>query len=113
MKNILFVLCITLCSAACVDKAKIQVQNNINNVKIQSVKWGPVYLSSSLLPGESSEKMTVTEYVHALPSKQKVSFKMTANNKTIYLETEEEYMLNVDDDLLIVLDDGTPVKNPN
>ena len=62
---------------------------------------------------ETSEKLTISKCEEKLPGSHKISFKMTANNKSIYLETEEEYFLDEDDDLLIVLTDDTKVKNPN
>jgi hypothetical protein len=98
---------------SCYKPGDIQVQNNITQVKIVDVKWGDIYIASELLPGQTSEKLTIDKYAEKLPSNHKISFKMTANNKTIYLETEEIYMLNEDDDLLIVLTDDTNVKNPN
>mgnify|MGYP003624882624 FL=1 len=98
---------------SCIESGEIQIQNNISQVKILDVKWGDHLLSSELLPGETSEQLTIKNSVEKLPSSQKVSFKMTANNKTIYLETQGTYLLDEDDDLLIILTDQTIVQNPN
>jgi hypothetical protein len=38
---------------------------------------------------------------------------MRANGKMVYLETEEEFSLDQDEDLLIILDDETQVYNSN
>ena len=38
---------------------------------------------------------------------------MYANQKSIYLETVNEFLLDEDQEILIVLDDSTEIKNPN
>ena len=98
---------------SCYNPGDIQIQNNISNVEIVDVRWGDLYMAEDLLPGESSDKHTIRKYDEKLPSMHKVSFKMTANMKTIYLGTVEEFLLDQDGDLLITLDDETKVKNPN
>lgn len=37
---------------------------------------------------------------------------MKANEMSVYLETKEKYLLKEDQDLIIILDDNTPVFNP-
>jgi hypothetical protein len=111
--KLLILIFITLILNSCYKPGDIQVQNNITKVKIVDVKWGDFYLATELLPGETSEKLTIRKYDEKLPSSHKIRFKMTANNKSIYLETEKEYLLDEDDDLLITLTDDTEVKNPN
>ena len=111
--KLILIVCIGITLQSCYKPGDIQVQNNITKVKIVDVKWGDIYVSTELLPGETSEKLTIHKYDEKLPGSHKISFKMTANNKSIYLETEEEYLLDEDDDLLIVLTDDTKVKNPN
>lgn len=115
MKNFKYILFIGILMTlqSCIESGEIQIQNNISQVKILDVKWGDHYLSTELLPGETSEQLTIKNSVEKLPSSQKVSFKMTANNKTIYLETQGTYLLDEDDDLLIILTDQTIVQNPN
>lgn len=107
------IVCAICALQSCIKSGDIQVQNDITQVQIVDVKWGDIYIATELLPGEMSEKLTIDRYEKKLPSSQKVTFKMTANNKTIYLETEEKYRLDEDDDLLIVLTDSTAVYNPN
>jgi len=111
--KLILIVCIVVIAQSCHEPGDIRVQNNITQVKIVDVKWGDFYIATELLPGETSEKSTITRYEKKLPSSQKISFKMTANNKAIYLETEESFFLDEDDDLLIVLTDATKVKNPN
>ncbi len=111
--KLLFITVIAVIMQSCYKPGDIQVQNNITQVKIVDVKWGDIYIAYELLPGESSKKLTIRKHDEKLPSSHKISFKMTANNRSIYLETEEEYLLDEDDYLLIVLTDDTKVKNPN
>lgn len=98
---------------SCYKPGKITIKNNISQVEIQNVKWGDIVVASSLLPGESSYPKIINKYTEKLPSSKTISFKMTANGKTVYLETKEEFLLKEDDDILIILDDNTPVFNPN
>lgn len=98
---------------SCKEEAHIQLQNKITQVELLEVKWGDRYMAWELLPGESSERFKLMEPDTKFPASHKVSFKMTANNKTIYLETDEEYRLDDGDDLLIILTDDTKVSNPN
>jgi len=111
--KIILAVCIGFLLQSCHKPGEIKIKNNISQVKLEDVKWGDVYMAYELLPGESSEKMKLRRYDKKLPATHKVTFKMTANNKTIYLETIDEYLLDEEDDLLIVLSDDTPVKNPN
>lgn len=115
MKNLYILILFTgiIGLQSCRKPGKIKVQNNISNVKIQDVKWGDHYLSYELLPGETSSKISISYYDEKLPANHKVSFTMSANQKSIYLETVEEYLLDEDQEILIVLSDSTEVKNPN
>lgn len=109
LQIILLAITITLLQSC--KEGEIQVQNNITKVTIVDVKWGDIYIASELLPGESSRKITIEG--SKLPTSHQISFKMTANNKSVYLETEEEFIVYEDDDKLIILTDETKVKNPN
>ena len=80
-------------------------------MSIRDVKWGEYRIAWELLPGETSRERSILE--DELPAAHKLSFKMTAKGKAIYLETEEVYSLTKDQRLLIVLADTTKVKNPN
>lgn len=111
--KLMLIVCTVLMIQSCYEPGDIQIQNSITQVKIVDVKWGGTYIATELLPGETSEKLTIDKYEEKLPSSHKISFKMIANNKSIYLETEEEFLLDEDDDLLIILTNETEVKNPN
>ena len=107
---IAFAACLVLFTA-CHKPGTVQVKNDISGVEIRDVRWGDIYLAGELLPGQSSDKYTVDWFTDDLPATYKVSFVMTANNQQVYLETTEEFTLDEDDELLIVLDDKTKVKN--
>lgn len=111
--RLLFVVALMVFIQSCHKPGDIKIQNNITKVKIQDVKWGDHYLAYELLPGETSEKLTIRPTNEKLPSSHKISFKMAANNKMVYLETEEEYVLDEEGDVYIILTDQTKVKNPN
>lgn len=111
--RILFVAALSLIIFACHKPAKIQITNRITAVKIEEVTWGKFTIASSLLPGETSEKLVIDRSDEKLPNSQRIYFKMSANNKTIYLATDETFLLNEEDDLLIELKDDTKVSSPN
>ncbi|NCA86438.1 MAG: hypothetical protein EOM83_12840 [Clostridia bacterium] len=106
--NIIIAILVVALVASC-KPGKIRVQNNISQVVITNVQWGDQYLAYELLPGETSDKLSISD----VPESNKIRFVMQANNQAIYLETEELYHLDRNDDLLIVITDSTPVKNPN
>lgn len=110
LKLILAAICMIVLLQSCEKEAKIRVQNNISKVQITEIYWGNTYITSSLLPGQTSGEKTLTE--DKIPATHSISFKMTANNKTVYLETKETFRIDEDDDILIVLDDKTEVYNP-
>lgn len=111
--KLILALVIMVFIQSCHKPGDINIQNNITKVKIQDVKWGDHYIAYELLPGETSEKVTIRPTNEKLPSSHKISFKMAANNMMVYLETEEEYVLEEEGDLYIILNDETKVKNPN
>jgi hypothetical protein len=115
MKRIYIILLIGLVAMmqSCYKPGKLQVENHLSQVKIQDVKWGDTYIAAELLPGESSSEVTIDQYDEKLPASNKVSFVMTANNKSIYLETKEEFPLEEDGMLVITIGDDTEVESPN
>lgn len=98
---------------SCTEKGTVSVQNNISSVKISNVKWNGTHISYSLLPGQTSAEVEVRDEEGTFPKMGNVTFTMSANNRSVYLETQEVYTLDADDNLLIVLDDATEITNPN
>lgn len=97
---------------ACYDPGKLEVKNSISNAQIKQVKWGSVYLGTNLLPGQSTGKITIYEDDQKLPASNKIKFTLVANNRQVYLETEEVYSLDQDEEKTIVLTDSTVVVTP-
>lgn len=98
---------------ACYKPGEIKVQNNIDRVEILDVKWGDIRVASSLLPGETSDKIDIEKRQETLPSSHTVSFVMMANDKLVYLETVESFSLDEDEEIVIELNDETKVSNSN
>lgn len=110
-----FIILILLISQACKrQEGKVSIQNNISNVRVTDVSWVNYNLAGNLLPGQTSSERTIIEYEkNKFPKIGNVRFTMTANDKSIYLETIEEYRLDEGQTLEIVLNDSTEVFNPN
>lgn len=98
---------------SCYKPGEIQIQNNISKAEIINVEWGDILIASELIPGQSSNKIEITKRMKKLPSTQKISFTMRANGQTVFLRTNDSYALDEDDFLHIILNDDTPVYNPN
>jgi hypothetical protein len=112
MKNLFLPILLLLALAACTESAKIQVQNNIHNSRMENINFGSYGIYSSLLPGETSDELTITELRKEWPMRHYLEFYLVANNKQVYLRTQEMFTLDYDDELLIVIDDTTVVLNP-
>lgn len=113
MLRTIAVIVVVIILQACHKPGEIRVQNNISKAVITDVKWGDIRISNELLPGETSSKTKIDRHTQKLPARNTVSFIMNANQKSIYLVTDESYLLDEDDLLHIVLDDNTKVSNPN
>lgn len=101
---------------ACDKKSTIQVQNMLSKAVIKNVEWGGLPISSQILPGESSTKITIYEnesyYDIKLPESNPLKFYIDLNGDKVYVQTKASYRLDIDDDILIVVDDTTKVFNP-
>ncbi len=111
MKKIAFLLLSSFFLFSCVKDASLTVKNNVSSVTISQIKWGKESLGGSLIPGESIVKNfrgSDLDY----PESHKITFRMSANNQEVFLETVEEYTLNKEENKTIVIDDDTAVINP-
>jgi hypothetical protein len=114
-KAIIFIIsALTLIS--CQDKSTIQVKNMLSKAIIKNVEWGELPISSQLLPGETSSKITIYEddsyYDIKLPESNPLKFYIYINGDLVYVQTKMSYKLGKEDHLLIVIDDTTKVFNP-
>lgn len=113
MKNFIILIIAVLLIQSCDDyHGKICVRNSVSSVTLKNVMWGDFLLANEILPGQSSTKLTLYKTDEKLPSTHRITFTMSANSSQVYLETEESFTLDKDDDLLIVIDDSTKVINP-
>lgn len=113
MKNLLYVFSLFLIVSC--KPAKIQVENNVSKTILKNIEWGGVPLSSSLMPGERSAKIEISDngyYDIDLPDSYILEFVIDVNGDLIYLETVESFKLDHDDDKLFEITDSTEVTNP-
>lgn len=112
MKHIMLLL-LLVAIYSCNDTGKIKVQNNIHNVKLESVSWGNYSIAYSLLTGEKSDEITIEDKKETFPKIYDVSFYMVNSDKRVYLKTKSKFQLDADQNLTIVITDTTAVFNPS
>jgi hypothetical protein len=113
MKNILLLVLIVLVwSCQEYDKGKIKVQNNVHNVKLESINWGDYSIYSSLITGQTSPEITIEDKKGTFPKIYELSFYMVSGTKKVYLQTKQKFQLDADNTITIVISDTTGVTNP-
>ena len=110
---VILLLLIAIFFASCrQEKGKVQIQNKVHNVKLESINWGNYSLASSLLPGATSSVKEIIDDKEAFPKSYKVEFVMVGDGNRVLLKTKEYYELDYDNTLKIVITDSTEVVNP-
>lgn len=96
------------------DPGKISVINQLPGAELKNVKWGNLILDNQLLPGEESRvvKIGTNHFNIDLPESHPVSFQMTVNSSTVFLETTETFPLDFEESIQITIDSSTQVYNP-
>ena len=116
MRKVIFIIISVFVLISCKEESTIQVHNMLSKAVIKNVEWGGLPISSQILPGQSSGKITVFEdesyYGINLPESNPIKFYINLNGDLIYVQTKASYRLNVDDDIIIVIEDSTAVFNP-
>lgn len=112
MKPILAILVSSLLITSCMEDGKIKVQNNVHNVKLESINFEKISVCYSLLPGQSSDPVKVTDHKESFPKISQLEFYMVSNGNRVYLKTKNKYKLDYGETLLIVISDTTKVINP-
>ncbi len=108
---IVLILVLVIIFAGCPTEeveSTISIQNLISNCVLNDLKWGE-YSFSSIATGQT------TEYIYLVAGefeKNKVTFIMTANGQSVYLETVEEFAAEEGKNIKIILRDSTEVSNP-
>ena len=99
---------------ACDNPGKIRVENGVSGAVLKNVRWGSIFLSEELLPGERSSQIRVFDNIHSgvdLPAEHPVVFYLEVNGDLVFLETREQFPLDINTTLDIVIADSTPVFN--
>jgi len=109
--TLLLLLFLVMVLSSCMEDAKITVQNNVQNAKLERISWDNYSVASSLMTGES-RGITVSDYKSDFPKTSVVKFLMTRGGNQVYLETKSTFTLDINDNLLIVISDTTEVINP-
>ena len=116
MRKVIFLIISVFVLVSCEQESTIQVKNMLSKAVIKNVEWGGLPISSQILPGQSSGKITVFEdesyYDINLPESNPIKFYIDLNGDLIYVQTKASYRLDVDNDLIIVIEDSTAVFNP-
>jgi hypothetical protein len=112
MKSIIMLFVSCLFRTSCMDDGKIKVQNKVHNTKLENISFGKVSIYSSLLPGETSTAVRVTDKKESFPKVNQLEFYMVSNGNRVYLKTKNKYKLDSGETLLITISDSTEVINP-
>jgi hypothetical protein len=109
---------VLLCAGAflffsCVDKAKVQVTNNVHNVRLDNISYSGVAIDSYLLPGETTEREISDPYDDiSFPVFAPLEFYMVKGDKRVFLKTKQSFKVNKDETLKIFINDSTELINP-
>jgi hypothetical protein len=112
MKTIIAIILTGMLLTSCMEEGKLRVENKIHNVKIENISFGNISVYSSLLPGESSDDVVVSDYREKFPKVNQLEFYMVSNGNRVYLKTKSKYRLDYGETLKIIISDTTEVINP-
>jgi len=105
-KIILPFLFLIMTLSSCMDKATITIQNNRSNDTLERVSWDTYFISRTLLPGEKSTH-TISDIETEFPKEARVKFYMKRDGYRAHFETRYRFILDIDDNLLIIITDTT------
>jgi hypothetical protein len=112
MKSLIILFVISLWITSCMDSGEMKVQNKVHNTKLENISFGDVSVYYSLLPGETSTEVKVTDKKESFPKINQLEFYMVSNGNRVYLKTKKAYQLEAGGKLLITISDSTEVINP-
>ncbi len=116
MKYLLLLIFPVLLLTSCDSESSLRVRNQLPYAVVENVDWGGIPVSSQIIPGETSQKITIMEnemyYNIHLPSAFPLKFYINVNGDRVFVQTRKSYLLNRDNDLTIDLCDTTQVFNP-
>ena len=111
MRKLTIGVAVWLALFSCKDPGEISVVNELPNAELNNVRWGNITLDNQLLPGEQSPVWELDRFNSDLPESHAVSFLLTVNSATVFLETTEVFRVDLDDKVVIVIDSATEVRN--
>lgn len=106
---------LALTIAACEEPAELEISNTMDGAVLRNVRWGDLHVVSELYPGETSPVIKIYDQNYAnidLPETHPIRFYLDVDGDQIYLETREEFTLEVKNRTDVVIDDTTEVFNP-
>ncbi|MFT4072209.1 MAG: hypothetical protein QM654_09895 [Dysgonamonadaceae bacterium] len=118
MKKYLFIIAfLAFVFASCrYRESNICVQNKLPKVILKNVEWGGLAIRNQILPGQTSEQITLCENETyrgvKLPASFPLKFYISVNSDLVYVETVASFHLGIDEDVQIVICDTTRVINP-
>jgi hypothetical protein len=113
MKIIILLFAGAFFFAACEKEAKVQVTNNVHNVRLDNISFSLVQVGSNLLPGESVEITISDRYkTVSFPVTAQLEFYMVKGEKQVYLKTKEYFRVDEDETVKIIINDQTELVNP-
>jgi len=102
---------LVLVLSSCEESARITIQNNVHNAKLEQVSWDNYSVAHSLLTGEK-KGITIWDKKSQFSKTSVVKFYMTRGGNQVYLETKYTFTLDINENLEIVISDTTQVINP-
>jgi hypothetical protein len=98
---------------SCEKEAKVQVTNNVHNVRLDNISFSNVQVGSNLYPGESTETKITDKYRDiSFPLSSQLEFYMVKGDKQVYLKTKAYFKVDESETLKILIDDNTELMNP-
>lgn len=112
MKKNLILLAAVLSITACTKTSEVKVTNRVSNCKIENMSFGDYKISGSIITSETSQVTKIRDNKRNFPKKAALRFYMISKGNTVYLRTKQEYQLEKEGTLEIVLENSTEVEAP-
>ena len=112
MKTVVILVMSCFLIISCQEEGKIKIQNKLPNTILDNISFGNIPIYATLLPGETSSVITVSDYKESFPKINQLVFYMESNGNKVYLQTKTKFKLEYGETLLITISDSTEVINP-
>ena len=105
-------LLLLLCVTSCIKKSTVKVINKVSNCRIYDISFGEYRINGNLITNDASDPTDIRDNRKSFPKKYPLKFYMESGGNRVVLQTAGEYVLKLEDQLEIVIDDQTPVRVP-